>query len=70
MGELHKIKWSGETLIGNSQLLHMLVIKGNTNYDVTTWCKMQIGAWMKYSNSAHFSDQNLYETLFYFELLF
>jgi hypothetical protein len=26
MGELDKIKWSGETIIGNSQLLHMLLI--------------------------------------------
>jgi hypothetical protein len=26
MGELHKIKWSGETIIGNSQLLHMFLL--------------------------------------------
>jgi hypothetical protein len=25
---------------------------------------MQTGAWMKYSDSAHFSDQNAYKTLF------
>jgi hypothetical protein len=26
IGELHKIKWSGETIFGNPQLLHMLLI--------------------------------------------
>jgi hypothetical protein len=26
MGVLHKIKWSGETIIGNSQLLHILLL--------------------------------------------
>jgi hypothetical protein len=64
MGELHKIKWSGETIIGNSQLLHMLSVKWDANYHVSTWCKMQTDIWMVYSNSMHFSDKLSYKILF------
>jgi hypothetical protein len=63
-GELHKIKWSGNTIIGNSQLLHILLIRCNANYHVTTWCVMQTGKWISYSDSTHFSDKFSYKILF------
>jgi hypothetical protein len=63
MGDLHKIKWSGETIFGISQLLHMLCIKWDAKYHVTTWCEMQTVVWMTYSNSTHFSDKNSYKIL-------
>jgi hypothetical protein len=56
MGELIKIKWSGETIFSISQLLHMLFIKWDANYHVTTWCVMQICIWMAYLDSMHFSE--------------
>jgi hypothetical protein len=64
MGELHKIKWSGETYLVISQVLHMLFNRWDTIYHVTTWCKMQIIIWMAYSNSMHFSDKLSYKILF------
>jgi hypothetical protein len=64
MGELHKIKWSGKTIIGRPQLLHMLFIRWDANYHVTTWCKMQIIIWMSYSDYSHFSDKISYKILF------
>jgi hypothetical protein len=64
MCELHKIKWSGESVISNSQLLHMLLIRCNANYHITTWCKMQKEIWMSYSHSKHFSDKLSYKTYF------
>jgi hypothetical protein len=63
MNELHKIKWSGETIIGDSQILHRLFIKWDTNYHVTTWCEMQTCIWMAYSDSMHFSDKSSYKIL-------
>jgi hypothetical protein len=64
MSELHKIKWSGETIFGNFQLLHMLFIMWDANYHVTTRCKMQTGIWMTYLDSSHFSDPKTYKILF------
>jgi hypothetical protein len=64
MGELNKIKWSGETIIGNSQLLHMLFIRWDENYHVTLWYEMQTSIWMSYSDSTYFSEQFSYKILF------
>jgi hypothetical protein len=64
MGELHKIKWSGEPYLIISQVLHMLFNRWDTNYHVSTWCKMQTGLWMAYSDSTHFSDKISYKILF------
>jgi hypothetical protein len=64
MGELHKIKWSGETIIGNSQLLHMLLNSCNANYHGITSCIMQTSIWMAYSDSMHFSDKLSYKICF------
>jgi len=55
------MKW--ETIFGISQLLHMICIKWDTKYHVTTWCKMQIVVWMAYSDSTHFSDKISYKIL-------
>jgi hypothetical protein len=63
-GDLHKIKWSRVTIFGNTQILHMLLIRCNANYHVTTWCKMQTGKRMSYLDSTHFSDSKTYKTLF------
>jgi hypothetical protein len=64
MGELYKIKWSGEIIFDNTQILHMLLIRCNANYHVMTWCKMQTGKWMSYSDSTHFSDKLSYKIRF------
>jgi hypothetical protein len=66
MGDLHKIKWSGETIFGLSQTLHMLCIKWDAKYHVTTWCEMQTVVWMTYTDSTHFSEQFSYKIGFIF----
>jgi hypothetical protein len=63
MGELHKIKWSGENIISISHILHMLLIRCNAKYHVTIWCEMQTIIWMSYSDSTHFSDKLSYKIL-------
>jgi hypothetical protein len=63
-GDLHKIIWSGETIFGISHLPHRLLIRCNANYHITTWCEMQTGIWMTYSDSKHFSEQFLYKIHF------
>jgi hypothetical protein len=64
LGELHKIKWSGENIRSISHILYMLLIRCNANYHATTWCKMQIIIWMANSDSMHFSDKISYKILF------
>jgi hypothetical protein len=58
--ELHKIKWSGVTIFGNTQILHMSCIRWYASYHVKTWCEMQTSIWMPYSESTHFSDKLSY----------
>jgi hypothetical protein len=38
-------------------LMTMLFIRWHAIYHVTTWCNMQIGIWMSYADSTHFSDK-------------
>jgi hypothetical protein len=63
IGELLKIKWSGITIFGNTQILHMLCIRWYTNYHVITWCEMQTGEGMSYLDCTHFTDKLSYEEL-------
>jgi hypothetical protein len=62
--DLQKIKWSGENIISISHILHMILIRCNATYHVTTWWKMQTVEWMSYSGSSHFSDKLSYKILF------
>jgi hypothetical protein len=64
IGYLHTIKWSGVTIFGNTQVLHMLCIRWYANYHVATWCEMQTLIWMTYSVSTHFSDKLSYKICF------
>jgi hypothetical protein len=42
----------------------VLLIRCNANYHVITWCEMQTGIWMTYSDSTHFFDKCSYKILF------
>jgi hypothetical protein len=43
---------------------HMLLIRCNAKYHITTGCEIETSIWMSYSDSTHFFDKLSYKILF------